>query len=280
MRINFNEVSFTYNPKIDYVLKDVDLELSNNQIIFIMGESGSGKSTLIQHINALLIPSKGEINLQFNDDSFVISKNHKEKRLKQIRRHCGLVFQFPEHQLFEVNVLKDVMFGPLNFTRDDKLSEEWSKDALSKLGIDKSYYLRSPFDLSGGEKRKVAIAGILASRPQVLILDEPSASLDANSKEELVKLIREIKNQGKMIIVVSHDVDLAYELADKIVVLSNGKVISYKTPYDTFNDKEIVETANLETPFVYKISDALNIEDKNLRRIGDLATYLRGKANE
>lgn len=280
MRIRFDEVNFTYNPKIDYVLRDVDLELSNNQIIFIMGESGSGKSTLIQHINALLIPSKGGINLQFNDDSFIISKNQKEKRLKQIRRYCGLVFQFPEHQLFEVNVLKDVMFGPINFTRDDKLSEEWSKDALSKLGIDKSYYQRSPFDLSGGEKRKVAIAGILASRPQVLILDEPSASLDTNSKEELVKLIHEIRDQGKMVIVVSHDVDLAYELADKIVVLSNGRVISYKTPYDTFKDKEIIETANLEIPFVYKISNALSIENKNFRRIGDLATYLRGKTNE
>lgn len=281
MKINFNNVSFKYNPKKEnYALFDLNLSFFKNEIIFIMGESGSGKSTLIQQINGLLIPSQGEVSLNFKNDEYVLSKNSKEKRLKQIRKHCGLAFQFSENQLFETSVLKDVMFGPYNFSNDEKQSLEDAKIALTQVGIDKSYYERSPFELSGGEKRKIAIAGILAFNPDVLILDEPTASLDLSSKNELMKMLVNLKKEGKMIFIVSHDIDLCYEYADKVVVLKEGKLANYDSPFNIFFDEKLVEQKSLALPFVVMVQKKLGLSKETIKNIDGLVSLIRGEHHE
>lgn len=277
-KIEFKNVYYSYN-KNEYVLFDINSSFFNNDIIFIMGESGSGKSTLIQQINALLKPKEGHIKLQFNSKEYLIDKSKKEKRMKEIRSNLGLLFQFPEHQLFEINVLKDVSFAPLNYYRDEKKAEEMAISALNKVGIDEKYYDRSIFELSGGEKRKVAIAGILAFNPSVLILDEPTSSLDAHSKNELMNLILKLKNDGKMVIIVSHDEDLCYEYADKVILLSKGKIIYDGNNKKLWKQESLLRQANLEKPFLYKIKEKLNIES-SFSTIDKLLSIIKEKENE
>ncbi len=282
MKIEFKNLYFNY-IKDKFVLFDINTTFEGNKMIFIMGESGSGKSTLAQQINALLKPTKGSVNLTFNNNEYVLSNDIKEKRLKEIRRRCGFLFQFPENQLFETNVLEDVMFGPLNFGRDKDEAKKDAMKALEKVGIDKSFYERSPFNLSGGEKRKVAIAGVLAFNPSVLILDEPTSSLDSYSKSELMKLLVALKNQGIMVIIISHDENSCYEYADEVVVLKDGKILSKDTPENTFFNEKLIRNANLSLPFVVRILKKIGknkSKAKKIRNISDLASFLRGDKHE
>ena len=255
MGINFQKVGFTYFPhkkvsKNQYILEDVDLNISEKEeFICVVGHTGSGKSTLIQMMNALLVPTVGSVTVDDNEITF-----KKQKNLKNVRKKVGLVFQFPEYQLFEETVLKDVCFGPSNFKLDNP--ETRAKEALEKLKVDKSYYEKSPFKLSGGEMRKVAISGILASDPEVLILDEPTVGLDPLAKKELVNLLREI-NEKKTIIIVTHDMNVVWKVATRVIVLDESKIIYDGNKYDLFKNEEFLSKHSLDLPDVIKIMKEL-----------------------
>ena len=252
MGINFSKVGFTYNPqkktkKNQYILEDVDLNISEkDEFICVVGHTGSGKSTLIQMMNALLVPTVGTVTVDDNEITY-----KKQKNLKSVRKKVGLVFQFPEYQLFEETVIKDVAFGPTNFKLDKPVDK--AKEALEKLKVDKSFYEKSPFKLSGGEMRKVAISGILASEPEVLILDEPTVGLDPLARKELISLLRDI-NEKKTVIIVTHDMKKATMYADRVIRLIDGN------KYDLFKDEEFINKHSLDLPDVVKILKELVIK--------------------
>lgn len=272
MKIEFKNVSYMYSKHDKCAIKDINLVLNKNEIIFVLGHTGSGKSTLVQHLNGLLFPTSGEVNIEI--DGITYNVNNKEKRIKELRKNVGLVFQFPENQLFESSVLKDVMFGPKNFGFEELEAEQMAKDSLSLLGIDESYYQRSPFDLSGGEKRKIAIAGVLASKPKILVLDEPTSSLDNRSSRDFFNLLEELKKDGKMVIVVSHDVNLCYEYADKVIILKEGNISYFGGLDHAFDNKEMLKAASIETPFVLKVKEKFNLSS-NARNIKQLVNDLK-----
>ena len=226
MSINFKEISYVYSPTMPYrytALDNVNLSIDEGKITAIIGETGSGKSTLVQHLNALLLPSEGSLEVA----GYTIKANEKTKNLKQLRQRVGLVFQFSEYQLFEETILKDVAFGPKNFGASEEEATNKAKEALKLVGIPESYYERSPLDLSGGQKRRVAIAGILAMGPQIIVLDEPTAGLDPKGSDEMIKLFCDLnKKFKKTIILVTHDNEVVYNYADDVILLSGGKVLS------------------------------------------------------
>ena len=269
MKIKFNNVSFCYN-KNKKVLKNIDLQFDKSEIVFIMGHTGSGKSTLVQHINGLLVSNEGNVEIEINNEKFVLSKSNKEKNINNLRKEIGMVFQFPEYQLFETSVLKDVMFGPYNFFKDEEKAQDMAKKALNKMGVKESYYEKSPFDLSGGEKRKVAVAGVLASNPSVLVMDEPTSSLDPIATREMMGLITSLKEEGKLIIVISHDTDLCYEYADRVIIMSDGEILKDAGVEEAFEDKEVLDKASLIEPFVVRVKRHLKIKDMNVRNIKEL----------
>ena len=258
MGINFSKVGFTYNPqkktkKNQYILEDVDLNISEkDEFICVVGHTGSGKSTLIQMMNALLVPTVGTVTVDDNEITY-----KKQKNLKSIRKKVGLVFQFPEYQLFEETVIKDVAFGPTNFKLDKPVDK--AKEALEKLKVDKSFYEKSPFKLSGGEMRKVAISGILASEPEVLILDEPTVGLDPLARKELISLLRDI-NEKKTVIIVTHDMNLVWKVATRVIVLDETKIIYDGNKYDLFKNEEFINKHSLDLPDVVKILKELVIK--------------------
>lgn len=234
MGIKIEHVSFTYNKKASnstLALDDVSFEIKNNDFVAIVGETGSGKSTLAQTFNALLIPDSGQVVV----DDFVIShKNRRSKKLKSLRKHVGLVFQFPEYQLFEETVEKDVAFGVKNFGVKGEEALKKAHEALKQVGLDESYYKRAPFDLSGGERRKVAIAGILAIDPDILVFDEPTVGFDPASAKDLMNLINELHKNGKTIIVITHDMDLVRRNVNKVFMMEKGKLEFEGTPSELF----------------------------------------------
>ena len=262
MGINISKVAFTYFPnrkeeKNKYILKDVNLKINDkNEFIAIVGHTGSGKSTLIQLMNALVVPTLGSVTV---DDNVVTKK--KQKNLKQIRQKVGVVFQFPEYQLFEETVLKDVSFGPKNYKLDEP--EERAKKAMSLLNIDEKYYERHPLILSGGEMRKVAISGILASDPEILILDEPTVGLDPFTKNELITLLEKIAKE-KTVIFVTHDMDVLWRVATRVIVLDNQKIVYDGDKYELFKDEEFLLEHSLDLPEVIKtlkeLREKLNIK--------------------
>jgi len=270
VKIRFNHVCFSYEKKDKNALNDINLTFDKSEIVFVMGHTGSGKSTLVQHINGLLLPKEGNVEINIDDKEFVLARDNKIKNINDLRKNIGLVFQFSEYQLFETTVLKDVMFGPYNFFKDESKAREMAIAALNKVGIDESYYERSPFDLSGGEKRKVAIAGVLASNPSVIIMDEPTSSLDPVSTREMMKLITSLKEEGKLVIVISHDTDLCYEYGDRVVIMHEGEVLLNNSVNEAFNDKYILNKACLVEPFVNKMKRTMKINNSNIKSLKDL----------
>ncbi len=281
--ISFSHLSFIYNKKDPNhydALSDINFEIEKGDFIALVGKTGSGKSTLIQTINGLLKPTSGftkVLDYYVSSDKNVIKKLKKEKGLKnkdfkdysKLRKEVGIVFQFPEYQLFAETVLKDVMFGPKNFGMKEEEAKNKAIQALNEVGIDESYYSRSPFELSGGEKRRVAIAGIIASSPQILILDEPTVGLDPNGKREILSLIDKIYQNGTTIIIVTHDMDLVMNHAKKAAILKDSKLLKITTPSELFNSDNI-EDYSLEIPTFYKFKNllkekhfSLNIDDIN-----------------
>ena len=271
MSIKVNNVSYLYNKKENLdkaALKEISLTINDKDFVTIVGKTGSGKSTLVQTFNALILPTFGynEIEefyitedkklkkeLLKNKDKTIRKEN---KRYSKLKKKVGMVFQFPEYQLFSETVLKDVMFGPKNFGFSEEEAKERAIKALQDVGIPESYFDKSPFELSGGEKRRVAIAGIIASEPDILILDEPTAGLDPKGKKEILELIAAYHKTGKTVIVVTHDMDIVLEYSEKVIVLNNGKLIDILSPDELFK-KENLEELSLEMPNLIKFKNQL-----------------------
>ena len=271
MSIKVNNVSYLYNKKENLdkaALKEISLTINDKDFVTIVGKTGSGKSTLVQTFNALILPTFGynEIEefyitedkklkkeLLKNKDKTIRKEN---KRYSKLKKKVGMVFQFPEYQLFSETVLKDVMFGPKNFGFSEEEAKERAIKALQDVGIPESYFDKSPFELSGGEKRRVAIAGIIASEPDILILDEPTAGLDPKGKKEILELIAAYHKTGKTVIVVTHDMDIVLEYSEKVIVLNNGKLIDILSPNELFK-KENLEELSLEMPNLIKFKNQL-----------------------
>lgn len=271
MSIKVNNVSYLYNKKENLdkaALKEISLTIKDKDFVTIVGKTGSGKSTLVQTFNALILPTFGynEIEefyitedkklkkeLLKNKDKTIRKEN---KRYSKLKKKVGMVFQFPEYQLFSETVLKDVMFGPKNFGFSEEEAKERAIKALQDVGIPESYFDKSPFEISGGEKRRVAIAGIIASEPDILILDEPTAGLDPKGKKEILELIAAYHKTGKTVIVVTHDMDIVLEYSEKVIVLNNGKLIDILSPNELFK-KENLEELSLEMPNLIKFKNQL-----------------------
>ena len=235
MAIKINNVSFTYlrkTPNAVKALDDVSFEIEKGKITALVGHTGSGKSTLVQLLNALNIPEVGTVEV---DDFLITNNKRKNKKIKELRRHIASIFQFPEYQLFEETVEKDVAFGLKNFGVKDPEATNKAHEALKLVGLDESFYKRSPFELSGGEKRRVAIAGILVLNPEILILDEPTAGLDPDGTKVILDLVEKLNKEGKTIIIVTQDMSIVCKYADDVVVLKEGKLTFHGKPYELFN---------------------------------------------
>lgn len=257
MSITYKGLGHTYSPNSPFqykALEDINLKLEDEKVYAIIGETGSGKSTLVQHLNALLLPTEGE--LQINDK--IIKSSEKPKNLKLLRKEVGLVFQFPEYQLFEETILRDVSFGPKNFGLSTEEAEIEAKKALDVVGIDESYYDKSPFDLSGGQKRRVAIAGIMAMNPSVLVLDEPTAGLDPQGAKEMMELFVKMNREyKKTIIVVTHDMEHVLSYCDEVIVMGDGKLIEKKNKVEFFKDLSLLEKLKINPPHVISLRESL-----------------------
>lgn len=256
MKLKFNHVDFFYGTKAPYLfqaLKDIDCEIKEKSFTCIVGHTGCGKSTLIQQLNGLLIPSKGSV---FAGD-FIVSSNKKErtKKLKPLRQKVGIVFQFSEYQLFENTVEEDVAFGPMNFGVKKEEALKIAHESLLKVGIGESFFKKSPFDLSGGERRRVAIAGIMAMQPEVIVLDEPTVGLDPRGVKEMMLLFKQLHEQGTTVVLVTHDMNLVYGYASDVIVMDHGKIVYQGGPHELFNRS--VDEYSLETPLVTKLIQGL-----------------------
>lgn len=230
-----------------HALRGVSLSFEDKSFTAIIGHTGSGKSTLVQMLNGLLIPDEGTVEI----NEYVLTPNkRKNKHIKEIRKHVGMVFQFPEYQLFEETVLKDVVFGAKNFGYKEEEALEIAKKALNKVGIPETYYERSPFELSGGEKRRVAIAGILAIDPEVIVMDEPTAGLDPKGSKDIMELLKSMNESGKTIILVTHNMEHVIDYASRVVVLDDGLITYDGEPKKLFESN--INTGLIEVPMIYK----------------------------
>ena len=248
MKIEVNNVSYSYDNKT-LAVNDATTSINEGEFVAIVGHTGSGKSTFIQNLNALLIPTLGEVKV----DEFVITKKLKIKNIKELRKKIGIVFQFPEYQLFEETVKKDILFGPKNFNMDPKEMDSIVSKVLDTVGLNDSFLEKSPFELSGGEKRKVAIAGILAFNPDVLIVDEPTAGLDPNASIMMMDLFKKLNEQGKTIILVTHNMDHVLQYASRVIVFNNAKIMYDDKPLTLFKDLNLVKRLELDVPNIINL---------------------------
>lgn len=245
--IKFDKVNFTYQPNTPFAsraLFDINLEVAEGSYTALIGHTGSGKSTLLQHLNGLLQPTEGKVNI----DDIVIQASSKQKEIKPARKKVGVVFQFPESQLFEETVLKDVAFGPQNFGVSQEEALKIAREKLELVGLAEKNFEKSPFELSGGQMRRVAIAGILAMEPKVLVLDEPTAGLDPKARIEMMELFKHLHQEGQTVVLVTHNMDDVAEYADKVYLLEKGRVISSGTPQDVFQNVEFLMQHELGVP--------------------------------
>ena len=260
--LQLQNLTHTYNTGSVFektALDNVNLTITHGEMVAIIGHTGSGKSTLIQHLNALLKPTSGQVLLNGEDI-------HADKsKLKSIRQRVGLVFQYPEHQLFEQTIYKDVSFGPIKMDLPKEEIDQRVCSALSIVGIDESLYEKSPFELSGGQKRRVAIAGVLAMRPEVLVLDEPTAGLDPGGKDEILHQIKQMHEQlGITVILVSHSMDDVARLCDKIYVMNKSQLMCEGTPADVFSQGDMLKAVGLDVPQISQLFLELNKKDSTV----------------
>ena len=247
MGIALENVSFTYQegtPLASTALSDVSLTIEDGSYTALIGHTGSGKSTILQLLNGLLVPSQGSVRV-FDT---LITSTSKNKDIRQIRKQVGLVFQFAENQIFEETVLKDVAFGPQNFGVSEEDAEQIAREKLALVGIDESLFNRSPFELSGGQMRRVAIAGILAMEPAILVLDEPTAGLDPLGRKELMNLFKKLHQSGMTIVLVTHLMDDVAEYANQVYVMEKGRLVKGGKPSDVFQDVVFMEEVQLGVP--------------------------------
>ena len=284
MGINFQNVVFKYNNKASkHQLDNVTLSINaKDEFIMIVGHTGSGKSTLVQHMNGLLFPTSGTVKVF--DINVIRSKKIK---LKPVRKHVGLVFQFPEYQIFEATVLDDIAFGPKNFGNTKEEAVKLAKDAANLIGISCELYERSPFSLSGGQMRRVAIAGALAINPDVLILDEPTVGLDPKGKEELMNVLVDLQNKtNKTIIMISHDMDIVSKYAKRVIVMNKGQIVYDGNKLDLFENEKLLKEHNLSLPTSSMLAKGLkekgliNYKRLPLTKEELLEIILGGKVNE
>ena len=247
MGIALENVSFTYQegtPLASTALSDVSLTIEDGSYTALIGHTGSGKSTILQLLNGLLVPSQGSVRV-FDT---LITSTSKNKDIRQIRKQVGLVFQFAENQIFEETVLKDVAFGPQNFGVSEEDAEQIAREKLALVGIDESLFNRSPFELSGGQMRRVAIAGILAMEPAILVLDEPTAGLDPLGRKELMNLFNKLHQSGMTIVLVTHLMDDVAEYANQVYVMEKGCLVKFGKPSDVFQDVIFMDEVQLGVP--------------------------------
>ena len=262
MSIILDHVNYIYGedtPLAVAALKDVCLQIPDGQFVGIIGHTGSGKSTLVQHLNGLLKATSGHIYVDGED---IYDKDYD---MKKLRSRVGLVFQYPEHQLFEVDVFSDVCFGPKNLGLDKREVELRAYDALRKVGLPDELFYQSPFDLSGGQKRRAAIAGVLAMKPEVLILDEPTAGLDPRGRDEILDQIKELQTEtGMTILLVSHSMEDVAEYVDRIIVMNRGSVMYDGAPREVFGHYKELENVGLAAPQVTYILHQLKARGLNV----------------
>lgn len=280
MQIIISNLSYTYlakTPNEVEALHNVSLDIPEDKITAIIGHTGSGKSTLIQTLNGLLLPTSGEVRV---GEYLITNKKKKNKKIKELRKSLAIVFQFPEYQLFEETVEKDVAFGLKNYGYKEDEAIKLAHKALEEVGIDKSFYKRSPFELSGGEKRRVAIAGIIALNPDILVLDEPTAGLDPLGSKIILNLIDKFNKEGKTIILVTHDMNIVLNYSDHVVVMNDGKVAFEGTPSELFSGD--ISTYSIDVPELFKFvklleSKGIKLDLSKIRTIDDLICQLKEK---
>lgn len=262
MAIILDHVNYKYEAgtAMEYhALTDINLVIPDGQFIGLIGHTGSGKSTLVQHLNGLLAPASG--NIYYNGADINEEGYHK----KELRSKVGLVFQYPEHQLFEIDVFSDVCFGPKNLGLDKKQTELRAYAALKQVGIEDEYFYQSPFDLSGGQKRRVAIAGVLAMKPEVLVLDEPTAGLDPKGRDEILDQIAKLREEtGMTVILVSHSMEDVAKYVDRIIVMNQSRILFDDVPKEVFRHVKELEEVGLAAPQITYIMQALKEKGLNV----------------
>ena len=255
MPIVFKNISYTYarkTPNEYLALNNANLTINEGEYVAIVGQTGSGKSTLVQLLNGLTLPTGGELFINDKTTKQICKRN---KTTKELRKKIGVVFQFPEYQLFEETIVKDVAFGLINYGLKKEEAYKKAKEDILNLGLDESYFEKSPFEISGGERRKVAIAGILALDPDVFVLEEPTAGLDPKSKNDLLDFIEKLHQNGKTIIVVTHDMSLVLKYSNHVIMLDKGEVFFDGNTKDFFLDKKVEEL--IEIPDILKLTRKL-----------------------
>lgn len=256
MSIKFKNVDYVYAPGTPFQtqgLSNISFEIKDGSFVAIAGHTGSGKSTLMQHFDGLLLPSKGSITIA----NQTITVDTPNKVLKEIRKKVGLVFQFPENQLFEETVLKDVMFGPLNFGFSEEKAKEQAIRWIEKVGLPEETMSKSPFELSGGQMRRVAIAGVMAYEPDILCLDEPAAGLDPEGQKQIFDIFKNYQKLGHTVILISHNMDDISKYADDMLVLEQGHMIKHASPKEVFSDADWVKKHYLDEPAPSKLARSL-----------------------
>ncbi len=264
MDIRFKELEHRYQVHTPFerlALYNINTSIKSGSYIAIIGHTGSGKSTIIQHLNGLLKPSAGSIQI----GERIITAQKKQKDLKSLRKKVGIVFQFPEHQLFEETVEKDICYGPLNFGVSLKTAQEKAREIIKLVGLSEAFLTKSPFDLSGGQMRRVAIAGILAMEPEILVLDEPTAGLDPRGRVEIMEMFYKLhKKKGLTTILVTHSMEDAAHYADEMIVMHKGTIVNQGTPDEIFSKPEELSEIGLGVPesvrFKHKFEEKFNVK--------------------
>lgn len=257
MDVHGKQIGYVYQKNTPFAqgaLHNVSFDIQDGDFVAIVGHTGSGKSTLVKMLNGLLQPDEGTLEL---GTDYQLPVDPKQVSLRTLRQKVGLVFQFPEAQLFEETVLKDVMFGPKNFGLSEEEAKKQAQQALEKVGIHEELYDRSPFELSGGQMRRVAIAGILSLNPEVLVLDEPAAGLDPWGHQEMMELFQTLNESGMTILLVTHDMEDVSQYAKKVIVMDQGEKITEMTPQQLFQDQEFLQNYHLDEPVVTQFARQL-----------------------
>ncbi|MBO3061817.1 energy-coupling factor transporter ATPase [Mammaliicoccus fleurettii] len=270
MKIIFDNVTYDYSIKTPFqyrALKNISTTFVKSKFYAIVGQTGSGKSTLIQHLNAILKPTEGQLII----DDTIITKKTKSKKLAPVRKKVGIVFQFAEHQLFEDTVEKDIIFGPLNYGIEKEAAINKAEELIDLLGMERNILKRSPFELSGGQKRRIAIAGVLAMEPEILVLDEPTVGLDPRGQHDMMELFNEIhQTLGITIILISHQMDIVLKYADEVKVIKAGEIVAEDKPVNIFMNQELLNQTHLQAPKIIQLQRA--VENKYNMKFDQIAT--------
>jgi energy-coupling factor transport system ATP-binding protein len=268
--ITIKDLKIVFNEKTEeklVVLDDFSYQFKKNKIYFIVGNSGSGKTSLVSHFNGLIKSKYGDLTV---GNHTILGKKRKIHNIKSLRKTCGMVFQFPEYQLFKDTIEKDIIFGPVNLGESKVEAKKKAKKYLNMLGLDDSFLTRSPFDLSGGQKRRVAIAGILAIEPDILVFDEPTAGLDPAGEKEMLSIIQQANKAGKTIIIITHVMDQVLAIGDEVLVLNDKHLEAFGAPYDVFTNKALLAKTTLDLPKVIEIIQKLVNKDARFNKLYDV----------